>query len=766
MKKVLFTATVDSHILHFHIPYLKLFKENGYEVHVATNGDEKIPYCDVKHKISFERSPIKLNNLKAIKDLKKIIDKENFEIIHTHTPMGSVVTRLAAMSARKKGTRVIYTAHGFHFFKGAPKKNWIIFYPIEKMMSRVTDDLILINSEDYNLAKKKFHAKRTHLVPGVGVDPNKFNFEFPEKEKNELRKELGLKKKDFVMIYPAELNANKNQGMLIEVMRKLIKKNRNFKLLLPGIDSYNGKYQEMVKEYKLEDNIKILGYRKDIPKLLRISNLAVSTSRREGLGLNLIEATLCRLPVIAVKNRGHEEIIQNGYNGIIIEQDSLDELYNSIIKLYNDKNLRNEYQKNGYKTSQKFLLKNIMKDIKKIYNIDYIKKIKVIFAHDAVIKKDKDNNFFIIGGLGGKEFTQKYLLNREGKIIYYTRYESKKDNNQNKYQLIEKNTSIIENSEIYKSPIDLFTKYSKIKKEACNVISKGDVCVVRLPSVLGVIAFWQAKKMNVPTYVELVGCPYEPLKYYGGIKGHMFAPVMKLLVKHVVKNAKYIQYVTQDFLQKKYPNKKGNVLKCSDVCIPKIEEINLKRRIKKIKNYNDSTTYKIGLVGPLDVNYKGHEVVIKALSVLKNSHKLELHLLGEGNKERWIEFAGKYNVSDLIVFDGVLPSGEPIFKWLDDIDIHVMMSKTEGLPRVLIEAMSRASVSIASNVGGIPELLDEKDLLDKDDYIGLANRIDELINDKNKQIEMAKRNFKKSKEYKYDLLSKKRNEFYNEFLNN
>lgn len=126
MKKVLFTATVDSHILHFHIPYLKLFKENGYEVHVATNGDEKIPYCDVKHKISFERSPIKLNNLKAIKQLKKVIDKEKFDIIHCHTPMGSVVTRLAAKKARKNGTRVIYTAHGFHFYKGAPLLNWAL----------------------------------------------------------------------------------------------------------------------------------------------------------------------------------------------------------------------------------------------------------------------------------------------------------------------------------------------------------------------------------------------------------------------------------------------------------------------------------------------------------------------------------------------------------------------------------------------------------------------------------------------------------------
>ena len=224
MKKVLFTATVDSHILHFHIPYLKLFKENGYEVHVATNGDEKIPYCDVKHKISFERNPIKLNNLKAIKQLKKVIDKEKFDIIHCHTPMGSVVTRLAAKKARKNGTRVIYTAHGFHFYKGAPLLNWLLFYPIEKYLSKYTDDLITINKEDYELAKRKFHARNTYYIPGVGVDPNKFNINLTSEEKHKLRESLGLKDDDFVIIYVAELIKRKNQTMAIEAIKDLVKK--------------------------------------------------------------------------------------------------------------------------------------------------------------------------------------------------------------------------------------------------------------------------------------------------------------------------------------------------------------------------------------------------------------------------------------------------------------------------------------------------------------------------------------------------------------
>ena len=196
MKKVLFTATVDSHILQFHLPFLKLFKDNGYEVHVATNGNEEIPYCDVKHVIPFERSPYKISNLKAIKELKNVINEEKYDIIHTHTPMGSVVTRLAAKKARKRyHTRVIYTAHGFHFYKGAPLLNWLVYYPVEKYLSKYTDTLILINEEDYNLAKKKFNKRCNNIeyVPGVGIDEKKFDFIMNNDEKNELRKSLGIK---------------------------------------------------------------------------------------------------------------------------------------------------------------------------------------------------------------------------------------------------------------------------------------------------------------------------------------------------------------------------------------------------------------------------------------------------------------------------------------------------------------------------------------------------------------------------------------------
>ena len=145
MKKVLFVATVTKHINSFHIPYLKWFKEEGYEVHVASNGNEPIEYCDKHYNLPFERFPLRKNNIKTYRELKKIINENKYEIIHCHTPVGGVLTRLAAKKARKKGTRVIYTAHGFHFYKEAPLLNWLIYYPIEKWLSRYTDCLITMN---------------------------------------------------------------------------------------------------------------------------------------------------------------------------------------------------------------------------------------------------------------------------------------------------------------------------------------------------------------------------------------------------------------------------------------------------------------------------------------------------------------------------------------------------------------------------------------------------------------------------------------------
>jgi len=336
MKKVLFSATVDSHILAFHLPYLEWFKEQGYEVHVATNGAEQIPYCDVKHTVSFERSPFKMSNLKAIKQLKQIIEKEQFDIIHTHTPMGSVVTRLAARKARKKfNTKIIYTAHGFHFYKGAPFHFWAIFYPVEKFLSKYTDVLITINQEDYELAKNKFKKTKVEFVPGVGIDEKKFDFKMSIKEKEELRNSLGLKKNDFVMIYVAEISKRKNQEWLINTLKPLLDENTDMHLLLAGRDNLDGLCQELTKELNLINQIHFLGFRSDIPKLLKMSNLLLSSSRQEGLPVNIIEAMACGLSIVMTDCRGNRDLIDETNEIYLCEQENENQFQEAVEKVYN-----------------------------------------------------------------------------------------------------------------------------------------------------------------------------------------------------------------------------------------------------------------------------------------------------------------------------------------------------------------------------------------------------------------------------------------------
>lgn len=369
MKKVLFSAHVDSHILAFHIPYLKYFKDHGYEVHVATNGNEEIPYCDKKYVVSFERSPFKFNNIKAIKSLKKIINEEKYDIIHTHTPMGGVVTRLAARYSRKKyNTRVIYTAHGFHFFKGAPVFNWLFFYPVEKLLARCTDQLITINKEDYELASKKFKTK-VYYVAGVGIDDDKFDFEMTEKEKLELRKSLGLKKNDFVMIYPAEISNRKNQEWLINSLCDLIKGNNKIHLLLPGKDSLEGRIDLLVKNLGLENNIHLLGFRKDIPRLFRISDLALSSSKQEGLPVNVMEAMYVGLPIVVTDCRGNSDLISDGINGFIIPQNDSSLFISKIEDIINGKVDIKKLSLGSKEEIKKYLLKDIIIDMSKIYDL-------------------------------------------------------------------------------------------------------------------------------------------------------------------------------------------------------------------------------------------------------------------------------------------------------------------------------------------------------------------------------------------------------------
>lgn len=303
-------------------------------------------------------------------------------------------------------------------------------------------------------------------------------------------------------------------------------------------------------------------------------------------------------------------------------------------------------------------------------------------------------------------------------------------------------------------------KSLKIIKEN---IKKTDFCYTKLPSIIGMISCIYVNKYKKKQIVEMVGCPWDAMNNFGTLKTKVLAPILYLLNRIFVKKSKNIIYVTSEFLERRYPTK-GNYIACSDVNIPEINREIIIKREEKIKNM--TSKIKFGLIGSLDINYKGHDTAIKAMAKLKDKIDFEMHFLGNGDKARWIEMVKQYEIEDKVFFDGTLPSGEKVFEWLDDIDIYIIPSLLEGLPRALVEAMSRGCPAIGSRTGGIPELIDQDCVFKRKDADELAKIILKILNDKEYMAKVAKNNFEKSKEFEKSVLDEKRKRFINSVIEN
>ncbi len=372
-KKVLIVATVvKTHINVFHIPALKYFKEQGYETYVAARNDyEKkedciIPFCDNYIDIPFERFPFKPKNIKAYKQLKGLINSQKFDIIHCHTPVGSVLARLAAKKTRKNGTRVLYTAHGFHFYDGAPKLNWIIYYPLEKLMSYFTDTLICINREDFERAKIKMHAKETRFVHGVGIDTTKFSASLTETQKLSIREGLGISNDDTVLLSVGELIPRKNHKTVIQALAKLNVK--NIKYIICGRGPLMQELKAFADELGVSDMVMLLGFRKDISELCNMCDIFVFPSLQEGLPVALMEAMACGKPCIASRIRGNTDLITDGKNGILCKADSSDEFSDAILRLISDKEFCKSMSLENADIINSYDLKTVMDELDEIYN--------------------------------------------------------------------------------------------------------------------------------------------------------------------------------------------------------------------------------------------------------------------------------------------------------------------------------------------------------------------------------------------------------------
>ncbi len=338
--KVLFVATVlRGHILVFHLPYMRWFQEQGYEVHVCARNDTEesapqVPFCHRYLDMPFERSPLHPGNLKVYHELKRLMEQENYALIHCHTPVGGMMGRLCARKSRKQGSRVLYTVHGFHFFRGAPLSHWLLFYPAERFLARYTDLLITINGEDAARARK-FPAKRVELLKGVGIDLGRFETAV---DRAAVRESIGVPKDVPVVICVGEHIPRKNH----ETVLRAVAKREGVWLLFCGVGELTEPLTALCQELGISQRVRFLGFRKDVPELLKASDAFVFPSFQEGLPVSLMEAMAAGLPCAVSRVRGNADLIGQGQGGFLREPKDVEGFAEDLGKMLESESLRAE----------------------------------------------------------------------------------------------------------------------------------------------------------------------------------------------------------------------------------------------------------------------------------------------------------------------------------------------------------------------------------------------------------------------------------------
>lgn len=363
--RILYVTTVSQTINTFLIPHIKLLIESGHEVDVAFNIDQEVKQeildlgCKI-HIVSFTRKPLDKNNFKAYRELKEILIREKYDLVHTHTPIASAISRLAC---RNLNVKILYTAHGFHFYKGAPLLNWLIYYPIEKWLSKFTDVLITINQEDYNRAKK-FKNKELKYIPGVGLKLEKFDLEHTLNKTNK-KMELDISVNNFVILSIGELNNNKNHEVMIKAIALM--KNPEITYVVCGIGPLETYLKNLSKSLNVEDQVKFLGYRNDISEVCSIADIFAFPSKREGLGIAALEAMASGLPIISTDVHGIKDYSINGVTGFHVQNNTAEDYKNTIEKLIRNKKEIKKIGQYNKKFVEKYSLNNVEVEMKNIY---------------------------------------------------------------------------------------------------------------------------------------------------------------------------------------------------------------------------------------------------------------------------------------------------------------------------------------------------------------------------------------------------------------
>lgn len=367
--RILYVTTVGS-TMSFFTNLIRVLLDEGHTVDIACNERIKpLPPCYRDwgckiYPIDCVRNPFSLANRRAVHQIRSLADSNRYDIVHCHTPVAGVCARLACRKMRRSGLRVFYTAHGLHFYKGAPLKNWLLYYPAEKICAHMTDTLIVINREDYSLAQRKLHAGRVVYVPGVGIDVEKFHGTVVDRSAK--RAELGIPEDAFVLISVGELNANKNHQVIIRAVAQLHDPTVHY--LIAGMGPKKAELEALAESLGISGQIHLAGYRNDVAELYKTADVDVFPSIREGLGLASIEGMAAGLPLICSDNRGTREYTdicrKDGFCGICT---SVEEYVAAIRCLQTDRAIYAQLCQEGYHAAKRFSVVEVNRKMMKLY---------------------------------------------------------------------------------------------------------------------------------------------------------------------------------------------------------------------------------------------------------------------------------------------------------------------------------------------------------------------------------------------------------------
>jgi glycosyltransferase involved in cell wall biosynthesis len=734
--KILYVATISRTVHAFLVPHIEMLVRDGHRVDVAcnmvTDEDDRLLKLGCRYfNLPFQRSPLSGKNISAYRALKKLVKSEHYDLVHTHTPVASACVRLAC--SRIPGVKVYYTAHGFHFYKGAPFFNWLVYYQTERWLSRFTDVLITINDEDYARARDSFNAKKVVLIPGVGIDTDRIsNIRI---DKTAKRADLGIPAADTVILSVGELNVNKNHRTVIRALARL--RDNDLTYVICGRGAEATRLIRLINRRKLSDKVRLLGFRPDVLEIIQIADLYVLPSFREGLSVSLMEGIAAGLPCVVSDIRGNRDLIQSGKGGLLCPPGDVGAFASAIATIISDRTAAGRMGRWNRESVNRYSLASVLPQISELYREGSDMKILYVSTIASTI------NAFLVPHIE--------MLVRKGHQV---------DVACNGADALDARLSDLGcrlfDFSFQRSPLNKrnIPAYKNLKK----LIVDGHYNLVHThtPVASALVRLACRKLSTVKVFYTAHGFYF----YTGAPLTHwlLYYSIERLLSRYT---DLLITINQEDYARaaKSLKAKKVVYVPGVGINIGKMNSTRIDVKAKRAELGIPENAAVVLSVGELNVK-KNHATVIQSIARMENNNLIYL-ICGKGEEEsRLSELIHRHDLADKVK---LLGHRSDVFEMYQITDVLVHPSFREGLPVALMEAMAAGLPCVVSDIRGNIDLIEDGKggiVCRPDDIDGFASAIHTVLADKQAASAMGSFNKESIKQFDIGAVLNKMMEIY------